>query len=137
MISIRSQHSRFSLLPQETLLEGLERTGHEVEYQCRSGYCGACRVRMLDGQVDYVELPLAFIAADEILPCCCVPKSDLWLECELRFDLQSAQMQDDMFPAQQSLFDEDLFTASASPVKKLLQRKVVRNNVRASNLPLF
>jgi len=137
VISIRSQHSRFSLLPQETLLEGLERTGHEVEYQCRSGYCGACRVRMLDGQVDYVELPLAFIAADEILPCCCVPKSDLWLECELRFDLQSAQMQDDMFPAQQSLFDEDLFTASASPVKKLLQRKVVRNNVRASNLPLF
>jgi ferredoxin len=137
VISIRSQHSRFSLLPQETLLEGLERTGHEVEYQCRSGYCGACRVRMLDGEVDYVELPLAFIAADEILPCCCVPKSDLWLECELRFDLQTAQMQDDMFPAQQSLFDEASFTASASPVKKLLQRKVARNNVRASNLPLF
>ncbi|WP_029146767.1 class I ribonucleotide reductase maintenance protein YfaE [Methylophilus sp. 5] len=137
MISVRSQHSRFSLLPQETLLEGLERTGHEVEYQCRSGYCGACRVRMLDGEVDYVELPLAFIAADEILPCCCVPKSDLWLECELRFDLQTAQMQDDMFPAQQSLFEEDLFAASDSPVKKMLQRKVVRNNVRASNLPLF
>lgn len=137
MISIRSQHSRFSLLPQETLLEGLERTGHEVEYQCRSGYCGACRVRMLDGEVDYVELPLAFIAADEILPCCCVPKSDLWLECELRFDLQTAQMQDDMFPAQQSLFDEASFAASASRVKKLLQRKVVRNNVRASNLSLF
>jgi ferredoxin len=137
MISIRSQHSRFSLLPQETLLEGLERTGHEVEYQCRSGYCGACRVRMLDGAVDYVELPLAFIAADEILPCCCVPKSDLWLDCELRFDLQTAQMQDDMFPAQQSLFDEASFTASASTVKKMLQRKVARNNVRASNLPLF
>lgn len=137
MISVRSQHSRFSLLPQETLLEGLERTGHEVEYQCRSGYCGACRVRMLDGEVDYVELPLAFIAADEILPCCCVPKSDLWLDCELRFDLQSSQMQDDMFPAQQSLFDEASFAASASPVKKLLQRKVVRNNVRASNLSLF
>ncbi len=136
MINVRSQHSRFSLLPQETLLEGLERTGHEVEYQCRSGYCGACRVRMLDGEVDYVELPLAFIAADEILPCCCVPKSDLWLDCELRFDLQSSQLQDDMFPAQQSLFDETLPFADI-PVKKLLRRRVVRNNVQASNLPLF
>lgn len=136
MISIRSQHSRFSLLPQETLLEGLERTGHEVEYQCRSGYCGACRVRMLDGEVDYVELPLAFIAADEILTCCCVPKSDLWLDCELRFELQTSQLQDDMFPAQQSLFDEDLPFADA-PVKKLLRRRVAKNNVQASNLSLF
>jgi len=136
VISIRSQHSRFSLLPQETLLEGLERTGHEVEFQCRSGYCGACRVRMLDGEVDYVELPLAFIAADEILPCCCVPKSDLWLDCELRFDLQTAQMQDDMFPAQQSLFDEALPLAE-SPVKKLLRRRVSKPNIQASNLSLF
>lgn len=137
MISVRSQHSRFSLLPQETLLEGLERTGHEVEYQCRSGYCGACRVRMLDGQVDYVELPLAFIAADEILPCCCVPKTDLWLDCELRFELQTAQLQEDMFPAQQSLFAEDLFAGSGHPVKKLARRRVSKPQILASNLSLF
>lgn len=136
MISIRSQHSRFSLLPQETLLEGLERTGHEVEYQCRSGYCGACRVRMLAGEVDYLELPLAFIAADEILPCCCVPKSDLWLDCELRLDVQTAQMQEDMFPAQQSLFDEALPPAEV-PVKKLLRRRTSRPKIQASNLSLF
>lgn len=136
MISIRSQHSRFSLLPQETLLEGLERTGHEVEFQCRSGFCGACRVRMLDGEVDYVEFPLAFIAADEILPCCCVPKTDLWLDCELRPDLQNAHLQNDMFPAQQSLFDEALPTAQA-PLKKLLRKKAIKNTVHARNLQLF
>ena len=136
MISIRSQHSRFSLLPQETLLEGLERTGHEVEYQCRSGFCGACRVRMLDGEVDYAELPLAFIAADEILPCCCVPKSDLWLDCELRPEFQNWQEQEDMFPAQRSLFDEDL-PVSATPVKKLRRKRAGKSNIQASNLSLF
>ncbi len=136
MISIRSQHSRFSLLPHETLLEGLERTGHEVEYQCRGGYCGACRVRMLDGEVEYLEQPLAFIAADEILPCCCVPKSDIRLDCELRFELQSAQMQDELFPAQQSLFDEALFAPAHLPVKKAPRRRAGKTSMQA-NLSLF
>ena len=136
MHSIRSQHQRFSLLPQETLLEGLERTGHAVEYQCRSGYCGACRVRLLGGEVRYLESPLAFIAGDEILPCCCVPSTDVWLDCELREELQTAQMQEDMFPAQPSLFDEALPTADM-PMKKLPRRRVVKSNMQASNLSLF
>ena len=34
---------RFAVRPGETLLATLLRTGHVVEYQCRSGYCGACR----------------------------------------------------------------------------------------------
>lgn len=137
MISIRSQHSRFSLLPHETLLEGLERTGHEVEFQCRGGYCGACRVRLINGEVQYLEQPLAFIATDEILPCCCVPKSDIHVDCELRFDLQDALLQNDMFPAQQSLFDETLFEMGASPVKKLGRRRVAKLQAQASNLSLF
>ena len=136
MISIRSQHSRFSLLPHETLLEGLERTGHEVEYQCRGGYCGACRVRMLDGEVTYLEQPLAFIASDEILPCCCVPKSDLRVDCELRPELREWQVQDDMFPAQGSLFD-DALPATDGAVKKLLRRRVSKPNNLARNLTLF
>ena len=36
----------FKLQPGETLLTALERTGHAVEYQCRSGYCGACRLQL-------------------------------------------------------------------------------------------
>lgn len=45
------------MLKGETLLDGLERTGHEVEYQCRSGYCGMCRLTLLDGSVTYAEPP--------------------------------------------------------------------------------
>ncbi len=61
----------FQLDESETLLEGLERTGHQIEYQCRSGYCGSCRVTLRAGSVDYEKPPLAYLRRDEILPCCC------------------------------------------------------------------
>ncbi len=86
----------FELQAGETLLEGLERTGHEVEYQCRSGYCGSCRVKILQGQVGYAGVPLAFVAPGEILPCCCQVTEDVRLDCRVR-------------SAEPDLFDVDLF----------------------------
>lgn len=64
---------RFYLHDEESLLDGLIRTGHHVEYQCREGYCGSCRMRCLSSshQIDYPISPLAVLDADEILPCCC------------------------------------------------------------------
>lgn len=63
-----------------TLLESLEAQGVEVQYQCREGYCGSCRVKLLEGQVHYFDEPMAFIDDDEILPCCCVPKTPLTIK---------------------------------------------------------
>ena len=85
----------FELNADETLLEGLERTGHEVEYQCRSGYCGACRVKILVGSVDYPEPPLAFTAADEILPCCCRVRENIKIDCHKTITID--RIQNDMF----------------------------------------
>lgn len=73
----------FELLSGETLLEGLERQGYEVEYQCRSGYCGSCRTRLLDGQVEYLTEPIAYINPDEVLPCCCRPAPEARLDVEV------------------------------------------------------
>lgn len=136
MSTVQSQHIRFNLIPQETLLEGLERTGHEIEYQCRSGYCGGCRVRLLAGEVEYLEQPLAFIGADEILPCCCVPKSDIRIDCELRPELLVPQM-DDMFPAQPSLFDLPDPPTKPAAKKKAARRKSNKSAHLAKNLSLF
>ncbi|WP_242554300.1 class I ribonucleotide reductase maintenance protein YfaE [Neisseria meningitidis] len=61
----------------------MERTGHMVEYQCRSGYCGSCRVKILEGSVTYRKPPLAFLGRDEILPCCCYVEGDVRLDCGL------------------------------------------------------
>lgn len=77
-VSTRTKH--FPLAPNETLLEGLERVGVQVEYQCRSGYCGACRTRLLAGQIHYQFTPLAHLNPGEILPCCCVPCGQIELD---------------------------------------------------------
>ncbi|MGR6981442.1 class I ribonucleotide reductase maintenance protein YfaE [Testudinibacter sp. P27/CKL/0425] len=63
-----------------SLLETLEKHGIFHEYQCRSGYCGSCRVKLCQGKVSYPELPLAFLQPDEILLCCCKVESDLEIE---------------------------------------------------------
>ncbi|NLC37096.1 MAG: 2Fe-2S ferredoxin-like protein [Alcaligenaceae bacterium] len=81
MTTVTTTDLSFSLLQGESLLDGLERTGHEVEYQCRSGYCGACRLTLLDGSVSYAEPPLAFIGQSEILPCCCTVTGPIRIEC--------------------------------------------------------
>ncbi|GLR62875.1 class I ribonucleotide reductase maintenance protein YfaE [Marinospirillum insulare] len=72
-IQVSTEELAFQLAPSETLLEGLERTGHQVEYQCRSGYCGSCRVTLHSGSVHYETTPLAHLNKNEILPCCCRP----------------------------------------------------------------
>lgn len=62
------------------LLEALEAQKISVEYQCRSGYCGACRLRLVKGSVTYRDAPLACLQQGEILPCCCMPLDDIELD---------------------------------------------------------
>ncbi len=93
---ITTQDRIFELQPGETLLEGLERTGHEVEYQCRSGYCGSCRLKLLAGNVSYPQYPLAFVGPNEVLPCCCKVEGDIAVAAVTR-------------RREPDLFDEDLF----------------------------
>ncbi|WP_199911763.1 class I ribonucleotide reductase maintenance protein YfaE [Dongshaea marina] len=62
------------------VLERLEAQDIRLPFQCRSGYCGACRVKRVSGEVEYLLEPLAFFREDEILPCCCVAKGKLTLK---------------------------------------------------------
>ncbi|MFT0211274.1 class I ribonucleotide reductase maintenance protein YfaE [Pseudomonas sp. F1_0610] len=86
---IFTEDTFFDLEEGETLLDALERTGHFVEYQCRSGYCGSCRIKLLVGSVDYPKPPLALIKRDEILPCCCRVKEDLKVRVRLKSNMAS------------------------------------------------
>ncbi|MEH0832233.1 class I ribonucleotide reductase maintenance protein YfaE [Pectobacterium cacticida] len=63
-----------------SLLDVLESNQVNIEYQCRSGYCGSCRLRLIKGNVAYRHPPLACIQPDEILPCCCRPQGDIELD---------------------------------------------------------
>ena len=82
-VTIITPHTTFKLSSNESLLDGLLRTGHQIEYQCRNGYCGACRCKLVSGEVSYPTLPLAFIPAGEVLTCCGKPESTLVLDLPL------------------------------------------------------
>lgn len=63
-----------------SLLIALESHNLCVEYQCREGYCGSCRTRLIKGEVCYAAQPLAFVQEGEILPCCCKALGDIEIE---------------------------------------------------------
>ena len=81
---VTTSDSKFETFAHETLLQGLERTGHRVEYQCRNGYCGTCRTKLISGKVSYNEPPMAVVQPDEILPCCCKAETDIEIVCNKR-----------------------------------------------------
>jgi ferredoxin len=64
----------------KTLLNCLESSNVEVHYHCRDGYCGACRCKLIKGEVQYDVEPLAYVGDDEILTCCAQPLTDIELD---------------------------------------------------------
>ncbi len=149
---IQTAHLRFYLLPYESLLDGLERTGHAIEYQCRSGYCGACRLTLDQGSVTYLTEPLAYVAADEVLPCCCVPNTPIQLACGLHLALDQPVeqpldqaleqtleqvMTEDSAPFQHMLFDAPITMGVDQPFKQSRTRRVRALTAHTHNLSLF
>ncbi len=63
-----------------TLLQALEQHQLPVNFQCREGYCGACRCKLLCGDIRYLHEPLAFVRQGEFLPCCSIPLTDIEIE---------------------------------------------------------
>ena len=41
------------------LLESLEAQDVHLPYQCREGYCGGCRTDLIEGEVAYLQEPMA------------------------------------------------------------------------------
>ncbi len=67
----------------KTLLNNLENNNIEAHYHCRDGFCGACRVILVSGEINYpTGEPLAFVAENEILTCCCAPTSDISIKID-------------------------------------------------------
>ncbi len=85
-ITIQPSGHRFSIEEHETVLEAALRNGYSLPYSCRDGVCGACKGRVLQGQVDYGKHQDSTLTTDEkaagmALFCCAEPLSDLVIEC--------------------------------------------------------
>ncbi|GAA0852433.1 class I ribonucleotide reductase maintenance protein YfaE [Aliiglaciecola litoralis] len=75
-------HEDIVFTDQKNILSCLEQHNIESHYHCREGFCGACRTKLLSGQVNYTTDPLAYIDDDEFLPCCSVPNSNISIKVE-------------------------------------------------------
>lgn len=56
-----------------TLLDLAEASGLRPAYSCRSGICGTCTTRVIEGDIAYLDPPLATPDADSALICCSYP----------------------------------------------------------------
>ncbi|MEM5535050.1 class I ribonucleotide reductase maintenance protein YfaE [Neptuniibacter pectenicola] len=75
-----NNHHTFYYQYETTLLDALEVQEIPAPYNCRGGYCGCCKVRLIEGDVEYVQESLLDLQDDEILTCCCIPKTHIELE---------------------------------------------------------
>lgn len=75
-------------LPGDTILKAARNAGIEYPFSCQSGRCGACKSRILVGEVEHLAPYSKFTLTDEekangvVLACRAVPKSDVrvaWL----------------------------------------------------------
>ena len=69
----------FNSAHHKNLLSYLEQQGIEIHYQCLEGYCGACRCKLLQGEIDYPIYPMACIRDGDMLSCCSLPITDIEL----------------------------------------------------------
>lgn len=64
----------------ESILDFAESLGLTPDFSCRSGICQTCSCKIVDGEVEYVEDPLAEPDEGDALICCSIPKSNVTLE---------------------------------------------------------
>ncbi|RIX49109.1 MAG: CDP-6-deoxy-delta-3,4-glucoseen reductase [Rhodocyclales bacterium GT-UBC] len=86
-ITVQPSGRSFSAESDETLLDAALRQGLTLPYGCKDGACGACKGKVLSGQVDHGKsqphaLTDAEKAEGKTLYCCAKAESDLVIECK-------------------------------------------------------
>lgn len=61
----------------KTILESIELFGLKTFSMCKEGYCATCKLTIESGEVEYINEPIAILDDKEILPCICLPKTDI------------------------------------------------------------
>lgn len=91
-VTLQPSGRPFTAQADTTLLQAALDAELLVPYGCRDGACGACKARVLEGQVDHGKTPFTTLPETEraqgmALMCCAHARSDLSIECR---DVRSA-----------------------------------------------
>jgi len=79
-LGLKKRGSTIEMTADQTLLEAAEEAGQDLAFECRSGVCGQCKVKLLRGKVTMAAedaLTSADRAAGVILACQARPKEDV------------------------------------------------------------
>ncbi|HLW72091.1 MAG TPA: 2Fe-2S iron-sulfur cluster-binding protein [Candidatus Binataceae bacterium] len=86
-VTLQPAGRSFDCLESETILDAAFREGLRLPHGCRSGGCGSCKARLIEGEVDDSQASLSALmdyerAAGMTLLCSSYPESDveIWLE---------------------------------------------------------
>lgn len=82
-VSVRFEHSQVESMwsdPEQTLWEFARENHVEIPSGCLSGVCGCCRVKLLEGEIEYDREIAIELASDECLTCVSRPKSDVVID---------------------------------------------------------
>ena len=87
-VLVRPSGREFSVTEEQTVLEAALRAGITLPHGCKNGACGACKGKVLSGQVHHnphvrVALTLEEEAQSQALFCCAHPHSDLVIEARI------------------------------------------------------
>lgn len=93
-VSVEPSGRQFTAEPDETLLEAALRQGLTMPYGCKDGACGACKGKVLAGEVAHGKAQAHALSDAEkaeglTLYCCATAQSDLRIECR---QIQSASV---------------------------------------------
>lgn len=87
VVRIADADISFEVEPGETILRAALRANVHLAHDCKSGTCGTCRFRLIEGAVSYDEQPMALFPEDEEegygLACQAHPTCDIVAEVEL------------------------------------------------------
>lgn len=85
-VTIKPSDHTFLVEAGECILNAAIEAGFNLPYGCRNGACGACKGKLVKGEVDYgTHQPDALTDAEKLvrkaLFCCATPLSDVVIEC--------------------------------------------------------
>ncbi len=84
-VTLSPSGNQFQCDSEDTILEGAQKEGFILPFGCRSGACGSCKGKVLDGSVDRGDYQSSALTDDEVaqgyaLLCCAKPTSDVTVE---------------------------------------------------------
>ncbi len=84
-VTVQPSGHRFEVQEEETILQAALREGVGLPYGCRSGACGSCKGKVLDGRVTHRPYQATALTQDDLnhgkaLFCCAVPEGDVVIE---------------------------------------------------------